>query len=125
MVERDARQLLAALAGDESVDGSERACRGSDGAYRDVIDRATEATSDLDAATTFVAEYDLEDLEGAVERAEADLSKRGEAGRAALDAFRRLRMAAGSTASPGVDSPQSPSARLDEESPSVSIDDGR
>lgn len=125
MVERDARQLLAALAGDESAEEPKRAGDEADGAYRDIIDGATEAMGDFDAATKFIAEHDLEDLAEAVERADADLSKRAAAGRAALDAFRRLRVAAtDSTASSRLDILQATPEDLGEEPPSVRTDDG-
>lgn len=94
MTDTDARRLLAALAGDGGAAEAERRPTRNGTEYRTLIDRAVAATEDFESATAFLAEHDLTALEDAVERADADLSARGESGREALERFRGLRDAA-------------------------------
>lgn len=94
MVDTDARRLLAALASTTPPDGSEDRVTTTATDYRNPIDRAIDATEDLDAATAFLADNDLAELEAAIERAHRDLSSRAEEGRAALERLREFRRAA-------------------------------
>lgn len=94
MVETDTRRLLAALAGDGSVEDSEECVATAPTDYRECIDRAIAATEDVDAATTFLADTDLGDLEAALDRAEQDLSSRADEGRTALERLREFRRVA-------------------------------
>lgn len=94
MVETDTRRLLAALAGGGSAEDPDRCAATAPTDYRDRIDRAIAATEDLDAATAFLAENDLEDLESAIERAERDVSSRVGAGREAFERLREFRRVA-------------------------------
>jgi hypothetical protein len=99
-----AKEALAALADGEtgSDDTSPTAERASTGPragaggadYRAVIERATEATRDIEAAAEFVETVGLDRLETAVERAEREVSERASEGRAALATFERFRVAA-------------------------------
>lgn len=66
----------------------------SDADYRTVIERATDATEDLDAAVAFVETVGVGRLEAAVAQAEHEVSGLADDGRAALRAFRRYREAA-------------------------------
>jgi len=65
-----------------------------DADYRVVIERAAEATSDLDDAVTFVEAFGVGRLETAVAQAEYEVSGLADEGRAALREFRRYRDAA-------------------------------
>ncbi|WP_262175708.1 hypothetical protein [Haloarcula laminariae] len=96
-----AKAALAALAdgetrsaapavGDAETDDEHRAPAD----YRSVIERATAATEDVDAAAAFVESVGLERLERAVERAERGVSGLADDGREALAAFERFRVAA-------------------------------
>ncbi|KAA9396829.1 hypothetical protein Har1130_03170 [Haloarcula sp. CBA1130] len=67
---------------------------GGDADYRTVIERATEAIDDVDAAVAFVETVGVGRLEAAVEQAEHEVSGLADEGRAALRAFRRYRDAA-------------------------------
>ena len=67
---------------------------GGDADYRTVIERATEATDDLDEAVAFVETFGVGRLEAAVAQAEHEVSGLADEGRAALRAFRRYRDAA-------------------------------
>jgi hypothetical protein len=62
--------------------------------YRTVIERASSATDDIEAAATFVDEVGIAALEAAVVDAERELSGLAEEGRDALAAFERFRTAA-------------------------------
>lgn len=62
--------------------------------YRRIIDRAAAATDDVELAAEFVESTGVERLREAVERAEQEVSGRATAGREALDAFERYRLAA-------------------------------
>ena len=62
--------------------------------YRRVIDRATRATEDIDAAAEFVETVGLDRLEAAVETADHEVSVLAESGREALATFERFRVAA-------------------------------
>ncbi|MDS0277387.1 hypothetical protein NDI85_06250 [Halomicroarcula sp. S1AR25-4] len=62
--------------------------------YRTVIERASRATDDVDAAASFVETVGVDTLERAVERAEHEVSGLAEEGRTALAAFERFRAAA-------------------------------
>ncbi|MDS0220686.1 hypothetical protein NDI54_04885 [Haloarcula sp. S1AR25-5A] len=66
----------------------------TDADYRTVIEQATAATDDLDAAVAFVETFGVERLEAAVEQAEHEVSGLADEGRAALRTFRRYRDAA-------------------------------
>lgn len=68
-----------------------------DADYRTVIEQATVATDDLDAAVAFVETFGVGRLEAAVEQAEHEVSGLADEGRAALRAFRRYREAATGT----------------------------
>ncbi|EMA06817.1 hypothetical protein SAMN05443574_105246 [Haloarcula vallismortis] len=67
---------------------------GGDAGYRTVIERATQATDDLDEAVAFVETFGVGRLEAAVEQAEHEVSGLADEGRAALRVFRRYRDAA-------------------------------
>ena len=62
--------------------------------YRAVIERAVEATGDLEAAAAFVESVGLDRLEAAVERAALEVSGLADEGRDALATFERFRVAA-------------------------------
>jgi len=62
--------------------------------YRAVIQRAADATADIEAAATFVESVGLDGLESAVEQAEREVSGLAEDGREALATFERYRVAA-------------------------------
>ena len=65
--------------------------------YRTIIERAVDATEDVEAAAAFVESVGLDRLEAAVETAEHEVSGLAADGRAALAAFERFRaVAAGS-----------------------------
>ena len=87
----------AARAADREADSATRTATDEtegDADYRTVIERATKATSDLDAAVAFVEEIGVGRLEAAVAQAEHEVSGLAEEGRAALHEFRRYRDAA-------------------------------
>jgi nitrate reductase assembly molybdenum cofactor insertion protein NarJ len=65
-----------------------------DADYRTVIEQATAATDDLDAAVAFVETFGVGRLEAAVAQAEHEVSGLADEGRAALRTFRRYRDAA-------------------------------
>jgi len=68
------------------------------GDYRAVIERAVEATEDVEAAAAFAESVGRDRLEAAVERAEREVSELAGDGREALETFERFRAAAtGST----------------------------
>ncbi|KAA9406375.1 hypothetical protein JZX76_09210 [Haloarcula hispanica] len=67
---------------------------GGNADYRTVIERATQATDDLDEAVAFVETFGVGRLEAAVAQAEHEVSGLADEGRAALRAFRRYRDAA-------------------------------
>jgi hypothetical protein len=67
---------------------------GGDADYRTVIERAIEATDDLDEAVAFVQTFGVGRLEAAVAQAEHEVSGLADEGRATLRAFRRYRDAA-------------------------------
>jgi len=104
----DSDQVKAALAalaagdGDASVTDEPASARTGSGAvvsdehaeYRQIIDRATAATDDIEAAAEFVDSTGLDQLREAVNRAEREVSGLATEGRAALDAFERYRLAA-------------------------------
>ncbi|MFC6756089.1 MULTISPECIES: hypothetical protein [Haloarcula] len=74
-----------------------QACSGGAGAatdYRAVIERAVDATGDIEAAAAFVESVGLGGLERAVERAEYEVSGLAADGREALATFERFRAAA-------------------------------
>lgn len=62
--------------------------------YRAVIERAADATEDIEAAAGFVESVGLDRLEWAVERAEHEVSGLAADGREALATFERFRAAA-------------------------------
>jgi len=62
--------------------------------YRTVIERATNATDDIESAAAFVEAVGVATLETAVADAERELSGLTDDGRAALAAFERFRAAA-------------------------------
>lgn len=62
--------------------------------YRAVIERASAATDDLDAAAAFTEEIGVDALDAAVQQAEREVSALADDGRAARSAFRRYRDAA-------------------------------
>jgi hypothetical protein len=68
-----------------------------DGDYRTVIERAAQATDDLDGAVDFVETFGVGRLETAVAQAEHEVSGLADEGRTALRAFRRYRDAAAGT----------------------------
>jgi hypothetical protein len=68
-----------------------------DADYREVTERAAEATSDLDDAAAFVETFGVGRLETAVTQAEHEVSGLADEGRAALREFRRYRDAATGT----------------------------
>ncbi|MEF8829225.1 MAG: hypothetical protein V5A15_05085 [Haloarcula sp.] len=79
---------------DSSANRTATGDTGGDADYRTVIEQATEATSELDAAVAFLEEVGVGRLEAAVEQAEREVSGLAEEGRAALREFRRYRDAA-------------------------------
>jgi len=64
---------------------------GGDADYRVVIERAAEATSDLDDTVAFVETFGVGRLETAVAQAEHEVSGLADEGRAALREFHRYR----------------------------------
>jgi len=61
---------------------------------RRIVDRATTALDDLDAASAFLEQHCIGDLERAVETAEQSVSGCAQQGRETLAEYRRLRDAA-------------------------------
>ncbi|MFB6223214.1 MAG: hypothetical protein ABEH86_06025 [Haloarcula sp.] len=94
--ESEERTRASQLASEYSDDPDYPAARdvGEDSDYRTVIERATEATTDLDAAVAFVETVGVDRLDAAVEQAEHEVSGLADEGRAALHAFREYRDAA-------------------------------
>ena len=82
---------------DSTVDRTATDETGSDADYRTVIERATQATADLDEAAAFVEAFGVGRLETAAAQAEHEVSGLADEGRAALREFRRYRNAAAGT----------------------------
>ena len=97
MADRDARTLLATLAGTGATNSKPDTDERSAGEYHDRVERAIAASADLAAASEFLANFDLDGIERAVDRAEDDLCARATEGRDALETLRSLERAAGGT----------------------------
>jgi uncharacterized membrane protein YebE (DUF533 family) len=95
-----AKAALAALADGDAAeeptatDDQQRDASGNDPDYRRLIERATRATADIDAAAEFLETVGLERLEAAVETADREVSALAAEGRDALVTFERFRVAA-------------------------------
>jgi hypothetical protein len=95
-----AKAALAALADGDTdeepspVTDQPPPAAGDNADYRRVIERASRATEDVDAAAEFVEAVGLERLEAAVERADREVSALADEGRDALATFERFRVAA-------------------------------
>lgn len=95
-----AKAALAALADGETADEptatavQQRNASGDGADYRRIIERATRATQDIDAAAEFVETVGLDRLETAVETADREVSALAAEGRDALATFERFRVAA-------------------------------
>ncbi|WP_336336947.1 hypothetical protein [Haloarcula brevis] len=102
------KAALAALADGEGDDGTTAVAErnggganrattdgtGDEADYRAVIQQASDATDDLDAAVAFLDTFGVDRLEAAVAQAEHEVSGLADEGRAALRAFQRYRDAA-------------------------------
>ena len=97
MADRDARTLLASLAGTGATNAKPDTDEKSAGESHERVERAIAATADLAAASKFLANFDLDGLERAVDRAEDDLCARATEGRDALETLRLLERAAAGT----------------------------
>lgn len=93
-----AKEALSALVDGETTQDSTSATDShpapTSADYRRVIDRATSATEDMDAAAEFVETVGLDRLEAAVETADREVSALAAEGREALATFERFRVAA-------------------------------
>lgn|GEM_PF-1530537 len=85
---------LAAGAGDGGQDQHRRRPDSLDAEHRRTIERATAALDDLEAATQFVENGGLSELERAVEAAARSVSACAERGQETLAEYRRFRAAA-------------------------------
>lgn len=99
MASDQAKRVLARLAGNHSTEVAEESTPPTATGYGGVIEEATAALEDIEAAAEFVDEGGIERLEDAVERAESDLSERAREGRETLRTYRTFRAVAGSVSS--------------------------
>ena len=82
---------------DQQTDSGRRTGADRPTEYRAIIERASNATDDIDAAAAFVEEIGVTRLETAVAEAEREVSGLADDGRVALAAFERFRAAADGT----------------------------